>query len=175
MSVAKINGLVAGAADFASQLAAFEHGKCYIGEGSYTAGEADTAFADLGALATELGSSLSEISDLGEKPGKEESKVEKLKTSNYVIEGKRTNTVELTLIGLNQERKDWLESSLNDSAKTIVLVSSSGKDVLVFTGMRWTYERSTELNGLFTATISTEFSGQTSDKYRIYMGLESGT
>jgi hypothetical protein len=156
---------------FANMLPAFQHGKCYLADGTLSKSEADTMFADLGQMATDLASNAVEISDLGENPGKEESKVEKLKTTNYVVEGKRTNTVEVNLAGLSQDRKDWLEQELNSKARTIILVSSSGKDVIVFSGMRWSYERSSEINKMFNATIATEYAGVTGSKYFIYKNI----
>lgn len=157
---------------FANMLPAFQHGKCYIADGALSKAEADVMFADLTQMATDLASYAVEISDLGENPGKEESKVEKLKTTNYVVEGKRTNTVEVNLVGLSQDRKDWLEQELNSTARTIILVSSSGKDVIVFSGLRWSYERSSEINKLFNATIATEYAGVTGSKYFIYKNIQ---
>jgi hypothetical protein len=156
---------------FNSILAAFQHGKMYISDGAITKTEADVMFADLTQMASDLGDKAVELGDLGENPGKEESKVEKLKTTNYVIEGKRTNTIELNLAGLSQDRKDWLEQELNKVARTVILVSSGGDDVIVFTNLRWSYERSTELNKLFNATIATEYAGVTGSKYFIYQDI----
>lgn len=155
---------------FANMITAFQHGTCYLADGSLSQAEADTMFADLSVMATGLANAVA-IGDLAESPGKEESKVEKLKTTNYVIEGKRTNTVEISLAGLTQDRKDWLEQQLNSTERTIILVSSSGTDALIFSGMRWSYERSTEFNKLFTATIATEYAGVTGSKYFLYKSI----
>ncbi len=159
--------------DFNEQLASFRHGSCWIGDGAFGSLADVPPEVILGQTEFEgfLNSNFDELSDLGEKPGKEESKVEKLKTSNYIIEGKRTNTVELTLIGLTQERKDFLETELNDIARTIVLWSADKSNVLIFNGLRWSYERSNEFNGLYNATISTEYSGPSGDKYFIIKGI----
>jgi hypothetical protein len=161
--------LPTGVASFNDQLAAFQHGSCWLGDGGFGS-KADITAEDMATQAayrTFLEGAFSEISDLGENPGKESSTVVKLKTSNYVVEGKRTNTIELTLIGLNQERTDWLESELNKEIRTIILLSADEASSLVFSGMRWTYERESELNGLYTATISTEYSGPTKKRYFI--------
>jgi hypothetical protein len=163
--------------NFEQMLARFAGGWVYIGEGSYAdASEADSAFADQTALDTELSTNLSKISDLADDPGKEESTVEKHKTMNYVIEGKRENTVELNLVGLTQERKDWLENELNRSKKTIALVTKDRKDVLLFNGLRWAYERNSSFNGEpFSGTISSQFSGLSNLMFRIYKDIpESG-
>lgn len=158
--------------DFDEQIAAFRHGKCYIAEDSYDdKSAADTPFADMDVKATELSTYYSELSDLAEKPGKEESKVEKLKTSNHIIEGKRSNMVEIYLVGLSQSRKDWLEDELNGKTITVLLESDDGRNVIIFNGLKWTYERSSEFNGLYNATISTEYSGLSIDKYFIYKNI----
>ncbi len=155
--------------DFQEQIAVFNHGTCWLGDGSFENIEAIPPEQLISQKAFEgfLNSSFDEISDLGENPGKEESKVAKFKTTNFLIEGKRSNTIELTLIGLNQARKDWLESQLNKAIRTIALWSADKASCLIFNGMRWSYERSNEFNGLYTATISTEYSGPTKDRYFI--------
>jgi hypothetical protein len=155
---------------FANVMAAFRHGKCYLADGSLSKAEADVIFADLTAMAAGLADAV-ELSDLADDPGKEESKVEKLKTSNYVIDGKRTNTIELNLVGMSQDRKDWLEQELNGIARTVILISSGGNDAIVFSGMRWSYDRSSELNKLFSAVISTEYAGVTGSRYFIYKNI----
>ena len=164
-----------GVADYVAQLGQFRSGKCYIADGSISKSDADTAFANQTSKATELSSKWTELSDLAEKPGKEESKVTKLKTLNYVLEGKRTNTVEINLVGLNQARKAWLENELNNTNRTILLESSGGKDILIFAGLRWSYERSTEFEGLFNVTLSTEYSGNSASKYLIYTNIPEVT
>lgn len=154
---------------FQDQVAAFQHGSCWIGDGKFDAitDIPPESKASQAAFLSFLESAFDEVSDLGESPGKESSRVNKLKTSNHVIEGKRTNTVELTLIGLNQERKEWLESELNKEVRTIALLSADGASSLIFNGMRWTYERDAEFNGLYTATLSSEYSGPTKKRYFI--------
>ncbi len=159
--------------DFSKQVAAFQHGKCMIGDGEFDS-IADIPGASLAGrdeFLTFLETVLQEISDLAENPGKESSKVVKLPTSNYVIEGKRTNTIELYLVGLTQERKDWLEAELNKQVRTIALLSPDGDRALIFNGMRWTYERETELNGLFNSTLSTSYSNTSKNRFFIIQDI----
>ncbi|MBI9030745.1 hypothetical protein JEZ13_01905 [bacterium] len=159
--------------NFHDQIAVFNHGSCWLGDGSFEAIESIPPEVLLAQREFEnfLKATFDEISDLGENPGKEESKVAKFKTTNFLIEGKRSNTIELTLIGLNQARKDWLESQLNKEIRTIALWSANKANCLIFNAMRWSYERSNEFNGLYTATISTEYSGPTKDRYFIIDGI----
>jgi hypothetical protein len=78
----------------------------------------------------------------------------------------------LNLVGLTQERKDWLENELNRSKKTIALVTKDRKDVLLFNGLRWAYERNSSFNGEpFSGTISSQFSGSSSLMFRIYKDI----
>lgn len=159
--------------DFNKQIAAFKHGSCWLGDGAFgsQADVPESALVGREEFLAFLEGAFDEISDLGENPGKESSKVVRLKTSNYVIEGRRTNTIELTLIGLTQERKDWLEAELNKELRTISLLSTDGDNCLVFNGMRWSYERETEFNGLYTSTLSTEYSGATKNRYFIIQAI----
>ena len=169
MPVAKIT--VSADFDFSRVLAVFQSGKMYIGEGSYSRTEAEAAYGDAAAAAAELSSNLTEYSDLAEKPGKIESKAEKLKTKNYLINGKRSTLVELKLVGVTEDRVNWLEQKLNDSAKTVVLEDIDGDNYLIFNGLRWVADWSEELDGLFDVTLQTEFTGKTEDKIMMYFGV----
>lgn len=121
-----------------------------------------------------------ELGELAEKPGKTESKINKLKTRNYQIPGKRTSTVELTLNGISEKQKDYFESTLFSGQEiSIVLVKNEllipdvngdGTDfdfdsnMVVFSGLRWTADWNAEADGLWSVVLSTEISGATKDK-----------
>lgn len=121
-----------------------------------------------------------ELGELAEKPVKTESKINKLKTRNYQIPGKRTSTVELTLNGISEKQKDYFESTLFSGQEiSIVLVKNEllitdvngdGKDfdfdtsIVVFSGLRWTVDWNAEADGLWSVVLSTEISGATRDK-----------
>jgi hypothetical protein len=121
-----------------------------------------------------------ELGELAEKPGKTESKINKLKTRNYQIPGKRTSTVELTLNGISEKQKDYFESTLFSGQEiSIVLVKNellipdvngNGRDfdfdtsIVVFSGLRWTVDWNAEADGLWSVVLSTEISGATQDK-----------
>jgi|GEM_PF-376206 len=120
-----------------------------------------------------------ELGELAEKPGKTESKINKLKTRNYQIPGKRTSTVELTLNGISEKQKDYFESTLFSGKEiSIVLVKNEllipdafwgdGFDfdtsIVVFSGLRWTADWNAEADGLWSVVLSTEISGATKDK-----------
>lgn len=105
------------------------------------------------------------LGELAEKPGKADSKINKLKTRNYSIPGKRTSTIELNIVGLSNLQKDYLESAaFQGTTITIVSASKDLRRVVVFNGMRWTVDWSGEADGLFNVVISTEFSGTTKDR-----------
>ena len=121
-----------------------------------------------------------ELGELAEKPGKTDSKINKLKTRNYQIPGKRTSTVELTLNGISEKQKDYFESTLFSGQEiSIVLVKNellipdvngNGRDfdfdtsIVVFSGLRWTVDWNAEADGLWSVVLSTEISGATQDK-----------
>lgn len=161
---------------FAENSAIFSCGKLYAADGGYTKAEAIAAFADLTAKQTEVSSNFIELSDLAEKPFKMDSKVTKLKTLNYTIEGKRTNTIELTLVGLTQERKTWLEEELGKTARTFLLDNTSGDSVMILNNKRWICEWAYEADGAFNAVISTEYSGPTTSGFMVFQGIpEAGS
>ena len=115
------------------------------------------------------------LGELAEKPGKTDSKLSKLKTRNYSIPGKRTNTVELNIAGLSTLQKNYLESNAFMGKDTTIVVASKELDrVVIFTGLRWTVDWAGEADGLFNVAISTEFSGATSNKVYLFKNLPAG-
>lgn len=146
--------------------------EAFYGVGAYTAAEVTSKYATKTAMATELSTYLKQIGELAEKPGKTDSKVNKLKTRNYMIPGKRTNTVELSLNGLSAKQKDYFEGTLFSGTEiTIVCVSKERDRATIFNGMRWTVDWSGEADGLWTVIISTEFSGSSGGKVFLLKGL----
>ena len=85
------------------------------------------------------------LGELAEKARKADSKITKLKTRNYTLPGKRTSTVELTIVGLSNQQKNYLESSAFMGKNiTIVAASKSLDRVVIFNGLRWTVDWSGE-------------------------------
>jgi len=160
------------AANFTDMLHKFSFGKLFIGDGGYSKQEADAAFATLESKEEELNAKFISLSDVADNPGKIESKVEKLKTYNYIIEGKRTNSIEINLVGVNAERKIWLEEQLNRKNRTIVLESKDKGSVLIFNSMRWSCEWTHEIDGFFNSVIGTEYSGPSTTGYMIYTDIQ---
>ena len=147
----------------------------YFGIGTYDQTSIDTLYATQGSVKTELTTNFDLLGELAEKPGKADSKLSKLKTRNYTIPGKRTNTVELNISGLSTKQKNFLESTLFMSKDTTIVVASKELDrVVIFTGLRWTVDWSGEADGLFNVVISTEFSGVTSNKIFLLKDIPPG-
>lgn len=144
----------------------------YYGLGEYTAAEVGTKYATKTSMATEISTFLKPLGELAEKPGKTDSKINKLKSRNYQIPGKRTSTVELTLNGLSMKQKDYLESSAFSGVVTTILLTNREQDrYTIFNGMRWTVDWSGEADGLYTVVISSEYSGNTANKLFVGKGL----
>ena len=158
--------------DFAALMEGLVADKIYFGMGKYTAAEATTAFATQTSMTTETTTNMDSLGELAEKPGKADSKVNKLKSRNYLIPGKRTNTIELTIIGLQAKQKNFLESrSFSGKDYTIVVVSAENDRAVVFNGMRWAVEWSGEADGMFSVVISTEYSGATKDRIFLFKDI----
>ncbi|GAB1365757.1 hypothetical protein MASR1M36_06280 [Candidatus Cloacimonadaceae bacterium] len=148
----------------------------YFGIGGYTEGDIATLYANQGAVKTELSTNFDLMGELAEKPGKTDSKITKLKTRNYTLPGKRTSTAELSIVGLSNKQKNFLESSLFMGRNTTIVVVSKGFDrVVIFNGLRWTVDWSGEADGLFSVVISTEFSGITNGKIFVLKDIPAGT
>lgn len=147
----------------------------YIGQGSLIFPADDTNFADKNAVKTLL-ESTTLLGDAAEKPFKLESKVEKLKTRSKIVEGRRTNTIEVRLAGITNKQKALLESGvLNSGDFTIIGVTVIHDQCLVINGLKWTYEFTGESDNLFSATLSAEFAGATDAKIRIYDKISAPT
>ena len=147
----------------------------YFGIGTYTESDIATNFINQTALILELNANFDILGELAEKPGKADSKINKLKTRNYSIPGKRTSTIELSIVGLSVRQKDFLESNAFMGKNTTIVVVSKDKDrVVIFNGLRWTVDWSGEADGLFTVVISTEFSGVTAGKIYLFKDLPVG-
>ena len=147
----------------------------YFGIGTYSESDIVANFANQTALILELNANFDILGELAEKPGKTDSKITKLKTRNYSIPGKRTSTIELSIVGLSVKQKDFLESSSFMGKNTTIVIVSKGKDrAVIFNGLRWTVDWSGEADGLFTVVISTEFSGVTAGKIYLFKDLPVG-
>lgn len=157
---------------FAALVDTFVADEVFYGMGSYSAAEVGTKFASKSAMSSELSNYCKQIGELAEKPGKTDSKINKLKTRNYQIPGKRSSTVELTLNGLSAKQKDYFESALFSGAEVTMICTSKGLDrATIFNGMRWTVDWSAEADDLWTVVISTEFAGSTAGKVFVIKGL----
>lgn len=151
--------------DFAALMDSMVADKIFFGFGKYTSAEATTAYATQTSLGTETTTNMDSLGELAEKPGKADSKVNKLKSRNYLIPGKRTSTIELTIIGLNAKQKNYLESrAFSGKEITIAVISNENDRAVIFNGMRWAVEWSGEADGMFSVVISTEYSGATKDR-----------
>lgn len=144
----------------------------YAGEGTLDATDLATLVASQTTIAENLASAFDVLGELAEKPGKIESKLESLKTRNYKVAGKRTNTLELSLVGLSNKQKDFLESpAFSTTTLTLVLQNTQKDRLIILNGMKWSMDWSGESDGLFAVTISTEFSGATKDRIYLYKDI----
>jgi len=161
--------------DFNKLMDVFVADYVYFGIGSYSSSSIDSTYASIASAKAELVENFMLLGELAEKPGKTDSKLSKLKTRNYSIPGKRTNTVELNIAGLSTLQKNYLESNTFMGKDTTIVVASKELDrVVIFTGLRWTVDWAGEADGLFNVAISTEFSGATSNKVYLLKNLAPG-
>ena len=148
--------------DLTKQLAAIRAEVIYVGAGSYTESELSTLFADKSVLTTELSTNLVKLGLLNEKAFKHDSKVEKVKTKHHVFETNRANTVEVTIDGMSEDKKDFFEAISRDGTQlTLVALTKQNDKGIIINGCTWTVDWSGEDRGLITIVIGTEFSGST--------------
>ena len=144
----------------------------YVGEGTLDATDLATLVASQASIATELAAAFDVLGELAEKPGKIDSKLTSLKTRNYKVAGKRTNTLELALVGISNKQKDFLESTAFSNTTITLVMQNTEKDRLViFNGMKWSMEWNGETDGLYNVVISTEFVGASKDRIYVYKDI----
>ncbi|MCK5850918.1 MAG: hypothetical protein KAH23_08385 [Kiritimatiellae bacterium] len=152
-------------ADLLNQIGKVDVYNIYAGIGNLTAAEIAALFASQETINTELASNLEELGELAEKPFKAESKTEKLKTRHYQLEGKRTNVITVTIVGISEDKKNWLEDqSAGMTELTFIALSKDKSQAILINGCRWTVDWSGEADGLYTQEVTTEFTGKTSEK-----------
>jgi glutamine amidotransferase-like uncharacterized protein len=175
MAVTKIGtGFTDEIRKFDEQLALFDGGALFLGDGGYEGGEAAAAFADQAAAEAELLASFDEVSDLAENPGNIDSTSVQHKTKKNVIAGKRTTKVQLNIAGISQARKNWMESELNLKARTIVLQSSDKKHYMIFNGTRFKCDWKSDIDGVPEIPITAEFDGATAERVMFFHDLAAG-
>lgn len=136
----------------------------YIGAGTLKSTDW-TQLIDIVTWDEALAAAFDVLGELAEKPGKIESKLSALRTRNYKVAGKRTTNIEITIIGVSQLQKSYLESTdFSTTTMTMVLRNREKDRVMVFNGMKWAVDWSGEVDGLFTVVLTTEFSGTTDGK-----------
>ena len=150
-------------------------GSSLFGFETYSESEVASMYDTRSSIKDELNSNFDLLGELAEKPGKADSKITKLKTRNYTLPGKRTSTVELTVAGLSNRQKNYLESSaFMGKNVTIVACSKSFDRVVIFNGLRWTVDWSVEADGLFSVVVSTEFAGNTAGMVFVFKDIPLG-
>jgi len=152
-------------ADLLNQIGKVDVYNIYAGVGSLTAAEITSIFASQETINTELDTNFEEIGELSEKPFKAESKAEKLKTRHYQLEGKRTNVITVTIVGISEAKKNWLEDqSAGMTQLSFIALSKDKTQAILINGCRWTVDWSGEADGLYTQEVTTEFIGKTNEK-----------
>lgn len=148
----------------------------YFGAGTLTAADLTTYFGDQTDILASIASNFDLLGELAEKPVKIASKTSSLKTRNYKVAGKRENSVEITIVGISNLQKAYLESSaFTATDMTFVLLSTLRDRMVILNGMRWVVEWSGETDGLYTVVLSTEFAGSTNDRIYVWKDIAVGT
>lgn len=115
---------------------------------------------------------MGDLGELAEKPVSVKSSVERLKTRNNQLAGKRSTTIEIRLAGVGTKQKDYLENELPNKDITIMILSATLAEVndgeycpvFFLNGLRWTADIMGETDGLWTAVLTTEIQGSSGDK-----------
>ncbi|MCB5269808.1 MAG: hypothetical protein M0Q99_11440 [Candidatus Cloacimonetes bacterium] len=149
-----------------------------LGQIDYTSDLLDNSYYLAYYLSADAGL-FAALGELAEMPGKVESKVNRLKTRNYLIAGRRNSSIELVLNGLSELQKDYFESALFSGLEITILLCKNEllaqgvndpdnfkfpSPITVFSGMRWTADWSAEADGLWSVVITSEVTGATKDR-----------
>ncbi len=115
------------------------------------------------------------LGELADKPGKIDSKINRLKTRNYSISSKRNSSIEINIVGLSTKLKNYLETALFQEQDVAILITEMDRDkmdvltdpgyrCLLLDAMRWTVDWSAEADGFWSVVISTTVNGFTASK-----------
>lgn len=133
----------------------------------------------LGHYLNNKSSVFAKLGELAEKPGKVDSKVNRLKTRNYQIPGRRSSSLELQLCGLSEAQRDYFESSRFSGEQIVIILCTNqlaqanpldkneygfSSPIVIFNGLRWATDWLAEADGLWSVTLSSELSGSTRDR-----------
>ncbi|MDD3535164.1 MAG: hypothetical protein PHC50_03345 [Candidatus Cloacimonetes bacterium] len=154
--------------DFADLSAVMPGDEVYFAEGADTVSAINTMFATRTSLATALAASFTSLGELAEAPAKVDSSVEKLRTRNYCIPGRRESSIELVVAGISDKTKAYFESSAFAAKDiSIILLNRDRTDAVIFIGMRFKADWKAESDKVPQVTLTANFTGN-SDKIRIY-------
>lgn len=145
----------------------------------FALGSALSHIGDLGEIHSsevdDILSNMEVLGELAEKPGKVDSKINRLKTRNYSISSKRNSSIELNLVGLSTKLKNYLETALFQEQDVAILITEMDREkmdiltdpgyrCLLLDSMRWTVDWSAEADGFWSVVISTTVNGFTTSK-----------
>ena len=158
-----------------AQLQTFVLGSAHIAKGSYGGKSAgQTVLVNKTAVKAELSANFDEVAEIAEKPGKIDSTAVELKSRRSSVQGKRTTKVELHFTGISNDRKDFFERELNKYDTIVVLQNAEQDGVMCFDGLRFVAKWTDELDGFGSVTLTTEFSGYSTDKIYTFFNLVEG-
>ncbi|MCB5285544.1 MAG: hypothetical protein LHW45_08160 [Candidatus Cloacimonetes bacterium] len=144
----------------------------YVAEGTLDATDLAAMTGDQATIASNLASYFDVLGELAEAAAKVESKNTALKTRNYKVAGKRTTTVEISLVGISNLQKAFLESTAFTGTTVTMFMQNTEKDrVIIFNGMKWAVDWDGTTDGLWNVKLSTEFTGATSDRVYVYKDI----
>lgn len=115
------------------------------------------------------------LGELADKPGKIDSKINRLKTRNYSISSKRNSSIEINIVGMSTKLKNYLETAFFQEQDVAILITEMDRDkmnvltdpgyrCLLLDSMRWTVDWSAEADGFWSVVISTSVNGFTASK-----------
>lgn len=155
--------------EFSELIATLPGDRVYFTEGLYSSKGTLEVQIFSGSLAAEIENLYTPLGEVADVPPKVGSPTTTLKTRNYTVAGKRTTTIELTIAGISNAQKEYLESAaFHGSPKTIALENREGWSYVFFNGLRWVAEWKGEIDGVPTFTISSEFTGGTKDNIWLF-------
>ena len=132
----------------------------YFADGSLTNEELD-AITNASTLETALETTVL-LGEFSEKPVEIDSTTTSLPSRNHTSEGKRDNTIKLTLNGVSEAQINYFESpAFSEKTITIISVPKNRSRMVVFNGMKFKADWGGKSDELFTVTLSAKFAGIT--------------
>jgi len=95
-----------------------------------------------------------------------------LKTRDREYEGKRSNEVNINVVGSGELSRNYFESpTFFDTDQIMVMESADGANFVIFSGLNFSFDHKGEIDGLIDGTFHSKWAGPNTTKVYLYKNV----